>query len=174
MNVWKDIRLPLVAGLVTTVSPDGKGNAAPGTWWTPTSYDPPLMVIVRRPESDTALNVQETGTWVMHFPPLGTAKQVLHTAKKLPRGECELDDVGLKYDWFEHPMLPIPMPVVREFPFVICWATTMMPSGDHLIFEGQVGVAGGFSRADGVPHVLLHRGVNVFTSIGREYEVERY
>lgn len=173
-NVWKDARPPLVVALVTTVDREGRPNASPKSWWTPTSYDPPKMVMALQPGSDTAKNIDQTGTWILHLPTVDVARKVLHTAKKLPHGECELDDVGLPWVWKEHKMLPHPLPLIDGMPWFICWVMSRFVSGDHVVFEGQVGIAGGFEPTLGIPDVLLHRGRNRFVELGDEFDVEPY
>lgn len=178
MNVWKQLLPPLVVSLVATFDDEGRVNASPKTWWSPTSYTPPQLILAVKPESDTHANIELTGRWVLHLPPGNrhdVATKVLHTAKKLPRGENELDDVGLSWSWQEHPDMEGWMwPVVDHMPFIACMATSKIEGGDHTVYEGQVVMAGVENDELGIETVLLHRGQNVFVDIGQEWKAERY
>jgi len=198
---WLDARPPGIVSLVTTVDGHGRGNASPKVWWMPTSYEPPLVLLSLKPESDTARNIAETALFVLHIPSggdlLDTTKKVLDTAKPLPHGDNELDDVGIEWEWLEHDKLERPLPYVSQWPWFCCWVTTMHETGDHVLVTAQVGLAGGFSPAEydgrriesfekvlhdeqwydgGVGEVLMHRGRNVFNVVmqGNEFSVPPY
>jgi flavin reductase (DIM6/NTAB) family NADH-FMN oxidoreductase RutF len=185
---WLDARYPAVVALVSTVDGEGRVNASPKVWWSPTSYSPPMLMLSVKPDTDTRLNIDETGMFVLHLPggsDIEEVRQVLHTAKRLPHGDNELDDVGLKWQWLEHDALERPMPYCPQFPWFCCWVTWRTSHGDHELYLAQVGLSGGYEPAElhedtvegddrairsfswysgGIGEVLLHRGRNVFVA----------
>lgn len=176
-NLWKDMRPPLVTSLVTTVGEDGSVNASPKSWWTPISYQPPALVLSVRPDSDTARNIRETGVFVLHLPPQEIAKEVLHTAKRLPYGENELIDQKLDFSMIEHDRLPRPIPVITDIPWMLCFALSVVNAGDwsdHDVYTAQVVMAGGFNPEEGVEDVLIHRTRNEFMRLCESVMVEPY
>jgi flavin reductase (DIM6/NTAB) family NADH-FMN oxidoreductase RutF len=177
--------------MVSTVDGQGRGNCSPKVWWVPTSYEPPQVLLSLKPETDTAANIDETGFWVLHIPSGWRVREVLHTAKRLPRGENELDDVGLEYEWLEPgPKVPARVPYMPYWPWFVCMSVWKTRTGDHDLYCGQVSLAGGFKPAtpeepkvskwpmeyvDGIEDVLLHRGANIFRrSSGGDFGVEPY
>lgn len=186
---WLDARPPAVVSLVTTVDGHGRGNASPKVWWMPTSYEPPLVLLSLKPETDTAKNIEETGLFCLQIPDCEdfvSTTAVLHTAKPLPRGENELDDVGFHWEWLRHEKLERPLPYIHSWPWFVCWASWTQVTGDHILVCGQVGLAGGFVPAEyktedldgdsfqsytgGIGDVLLHRGRNVFMNATRDLQ----
>ena len=180
VNVWKQAAPPLVVSLVTTHDGEGNVNASPKTWWTPTSYEPPRLVLAVKPDSDTHLNIEKTGLFALHLPPTidwQLTQKVFHTAKKLEYGKNELDDVGLAWNWSEHPVASnLKFAAVEGMPWFGCMVHTKYESGDHTVYEGQI-VQAAIAREgeeQKVQSVLLHRGLNKFVSVGGDYTVERY
>lgn len=179
MTIWKEASVPLVASLVSTHDGEGNVNASPKTWWTPTSYDPPRLILAVKPESDTCMNIEKTGMFALHLPPDPTlrdvTRMVLHTAKPLPYGKNELDDVGLKWGWVTHPdMDKVQFAAIHGMPMFGCMVASKLVSGDHWVYESHVVMTALPETHQQVPSVLLHRGQNRFVSLGEEYEVERY
>lgn len=180
MNVWKQASAPLVVSLVTTFDQESRVNASPKTWWTPTSYDPPRLVLAVKPESDTAMNIEKVGMFALHLPPDYSdevTRRVLHTAKTLPYGENELDDQELNWRWQSHPEADnIRFATVDGMPWFGCMVATKLVSGDHHLYEAQVvmSATGREGEDQAIESVLLHRGQNRFVHMGDTFEVERY
>lgn len=176
-KLWKEMRPPLVTSLVTTVGNDFTVNASPKSWWSPVSYDPPIVMLSVKPRSDTDRNISETGMFVLHLPYEENAQEVLHTAKPLPYGDNELDDQKIPWEWLDHERLKLRMPYIPEMPWLCCWVVSVMREHpgflDHNVYLAQVGLSGGFGP-EGVEDALLHRGRNEFVRMGSTFEVEPY
>lgn len=176
-NLWKGMRPPLVTSLVATRGEDGSVNASPKSWWTPVSYEPPVVMLSVKPGSDTDRNIRESGLFVLHLPGTMQAQQVLHTAKPLPYGENELDDQKIEWEWLEENGLPV-VPYVPWMPWLYCGVVSRMDAqqglSDHTLYLAKVARAGGFEKGSGVTDVLLHRGRNEFVMAGDTYQVEPY
>lgn len=176
-DVWRSTQIPLVTSLVTTVDKHGRANASPKSWWTPVSYQPPMLVLSVKPESDTAWNLLDTGEFVLHVPQQHFAEKVLHTAKRLPYGECELDDVGLPWEWIDGED-GLKLPCVVTMPWLRCTGQLLRKAApfddaDHDLWLGTV-VDYDPQDATWTKSVLLHRGRNTFVEVGDEYTVTPY
>lgn len=176
--MWKKMKPPLVTSLVTTANRNGQGNASPKSWWTPVNYDPPMLILSTKIGSDSERNIEETRYFVLHLPGQETAEKVLHTAKPLPYGENELDDVGLDHEPY-HVLESLKIPVVPAMPHMLCKVISWVPMArkvDHSLWLATVedwrtpGRNGNLDVSD----VLLHKGRNVFVQVGAQYEVEPY
>lgn len=171
--MWKQMKPPLVTSLVTTVNMHGEGNASPKTWWSPVSYAPAEVMLATKPDSHTTLNIKDNGLFVLHLPPQELAEQVLHTAKPLPYGECELDDVGIEYKYLDLEDKKLPyVPTIPWAAFTVIAADENF--GDHVTWLGRVLEYGGLGSDCEVNDVLLHKGRNTFVQIGMQYDVEPY
>lgn len=85
---------------VTTVDSTGRVNLAPFSFFNAFGANPPVVVFSptnRRDgtKKDTLLNVEATGEFVVHAAVAPLAKQVNESSKELPRGESEVEYVGL-------------------------------------------------------------------------------
>jgi flavin reductase (DIM6/NTAB) family NADH-FMN oxidoreductase RutF len=113
--MFKNGPFPALVVVVTTMH-EGITNAAPITWFSPISYDPPLLVISVKKESDTSQNIIENEKFVVQTVPYFLAQKVHNMAKSYPRNVSELEEQGLEFvketiisvprleqanDWFE-------------------------------------------------------------------------
>jgi flavin reductase (DIM6/NTAB) family NADH-FMN oxidoreductase RutF len=85
---------------VTTIDGEGRLNLAPFSFFNAFSGNPPVVVFsptLRRDGSkkDTLLNVEAIGEFVVNAAVAPLAKEVNASSKELPRGESEVDFVGL-------------------------------------------------------------------------------
>jgi len=94
MDVFKRGPLPTLVAVVTTKY-NGVVNAAPVTWFTPCSYDPPLLFVALKREKDTLKNIVETGEFVLQTVPFKNVQSVHNLARNLPRDESEVEYEGL-------------------------------------------------------------------------------
>jgi flavin reductase (DIM6/NTAB) family NADH-FMN oxidoreductase RutF len=105
----KDVRYKLLCAfvaprpiaLVTTLSPDGIGNAAPFSFFNVFGDDPPIIIrgIQARPDGtpkDTTINIKATGEFVAHLVDQAMARQMLECAIEFPPGADELALTGLR------------------------------------------------------------------------------
>lgn len=172
--MWKEMKPPLVTSLVTTASVAGEFNASPKSWWTPVNYEPPMLMLSTKTGSDSDVNIDKTRQFILHLPPQSAAQKVLHTAKPLPYGENELDDVQIPYEVYTG-RDELKIPVVNEWPWMYC--TVVVPicvprDADHSIWLAEVKDWGGYDGE--VTEALLHKGRNTFVEVGQLYDVEPY
>jgi flavin reductase (DIM6/NTAB) family NADH-FMN oxidoreductase RutF len=100
---------PRPIALVTTLSPDGRVNAAPFSFFNVFGANPPILALAPGDREDgtpkdTALNIRLTHQFVVNLvdEPLGAAMNLC--AASLPYGQSELDHAGLH---------PLPSSVVK-------------------------------------------------------------
>ena len=91
---------PRPIALVTTVSDDGKVNAAPFSFFNLMGANPPICVFAPGDRDsgtpkDTALNVRATHEFVVNLVDESIAKAMNECAASLPYGENELTRAGL-------------------------------------------------------------------------------
>jgi flavin reductase (DIM6/NTAB) family NADH-FMN oxidoreductase RutF len=134
--------IPRPIAFVSTLSPDGVLNAAPFSYFTALTSDPPLLAIsIGRREGiqkDTSRNAQAQGEFVVHIPDETIIGQVNETAAHLPPYESEVDMVGLT----AVPSSKITVPGIKEAKIrmecvlesvIPLGGTPEMPSTDLLI-----------------------------------------
>jgi flavin reductase (DIM6/NTAB) family NADH-FMN oxidoreductase RutF len=91
---------PRPIALVTTLSPDGKVNAAPFSFFNLLGADPPILAFApgdrdNGTPKDTALNVRATHEFVVNLVDEAIAEAMNQCAASLPYGESELTRAGL-------------------------------------------------------------------------------
>jgi len=91
---------PRPIALVTTISPDGKVNAAPFSFFNLLGANPPICAFAPgdRPDGtpkDTALNVRAMHEFVVNLVDEAIAEKMNLCAASLPYGESELQHAGL-------------------------------------------------------------------------------
>jgi flavin reductase (DIM6/NTAB) family NADH-FMN oxidoreductase RutF len=91
---------PRPIAFVTTISPDGKINAAPFSFFNLMGGDPPICAFCpgdreNGTPKDTALNVRATHEFVVNLVDEGIAEAMNKCAASLPYGENELVHAGL-------------------------------------------------------------------------------
>jgi len=131
---------PRPIALVTTVSRQGVGNAAPFSFFNVFGDDPPIIIlgIQARPDGtpkDTAINIKETGEFVAHLvdPPL--ARQRVECAIEFPPGADELAQTGLRVV----PSLKVRPGRIREAPAALeCRLETTIEYDRRSIVLGRV------------------------------------
>jgi flavin reductase (DIM6/NTAB) family NADH-FMN oxidoreductase RutF len=91
---------PRPIALVTTVSPDGRVNAAPFSFFNLLGAQPPILAFAPGDRDDgtpkdTALNIRATHEFVVNLVDEAIAKAMNKCAASLPYGENELVHAGL-------------------------------------------------------------------------------
>lgn len=91
---------PRPIAFVTTMSPDGKVNAAPFSFFNLFGASPPILAFAPSDREngvpkDTALNIRATGEFVVNLVDEAIAEAMNHCAASLPYGENELVHAGL-------------------------------------------------------------------------------
>lgn len=92
--------VPRPIALVTTVSPEGKVNAAPFSFFNVLGADPPILAVSPGDRDDgtpkdTARNIRLTHEFVVNLVDEAIAEAMNHCAASLPYGEDELKHAGL-------------------------------------------------------------------------------
>ncbi len=123
--------------VITTVSAEGKVNAAPFSFCSPISFSPPLFGFSCNPAHDTWANIQETKEFVVNVAgyELGDYMHILE--QKFPRGVNELEKAGLR----ELPSKHVTPPRVEKcVAWIECkWREELTQEiGDHIWVVGEV------------------------------------
>jgi flavin reductase (DIM6/NTAB) family NADH-FMN oxidoreductase RutF len=117
---------------VTTVDPAGRVNLAPFSFFNAFGSNPPVVVFsptLRRDgtKKDTLLNVEATGECVIHAAVASLAEKVNLSSKELPRGESEVEYVGLH----TVPSVKVKPPRLVESPVAMeCKVRQIIPIGN--------------------------------------------
>ena len=93
--------VPRPIALVTTLSPDGKHNAAPYSFFNAMSEDPPLIILglgvnVRGDEKDTTRNIRDGREFVVNLVDEPLAEAMNICAIDFPPDVSEIDVAGLE------------------------------------------------------------------------------
>jgi flavin reductase (DIM6/NTAB) family NADH-FMN oxidoreductase RutF len=121
--------------IVTTISEDGKVNAAPFSFNTPISFSPPLYGFSCNPRHDTWTNIQKTKEFVVNVAgkELGNYLHILE--RDYPYGVNELEEAGLA----ELPSKKVKPPRVKDaLAWIECEAISHFEIGDHIWVVGHV------------------------------------
>jgi len=124
--------------VITTISERGIPNAAPFSFNSPISFDPPLYGFSCNPEHDTWRNIQVNGEFVVNVvgKDLGELLHVLET--DYPYEENELKHAGLT----EAKAKKVKPPRIKEArAWIECRMEHHVELGDHVWITGRVLVA---------------------------------
>ena len=132
--------VPRPIALVTTLGPDGTGNAAPFSMFNMVGEEPPIVMISvnrRHDDSlkDTALNIERTGEFVVHLADEATALKMHNCAVEHPPHVSEIDMVGFT----TLPSTVVKPPRIAETPVAFeCTLFEKMETASRKVFIGQV------------------------------------
>lgn len=177
-NVFKHGPYPAVVAVVTTLYM-GIVNAAPITWFSPISYDPPYLMISVKKESDTAQNIIDSNKFTLQTVPYYVAQQVHNMAYDYPRDVSEIEMT--KKSLHTH-QLSVEKSNVLSVPHLTlahnwyeCISKSMHTIGnDHYQFVGEV--VGGHCSSGSI-YGLLHFGELEYGTVGANgiiFEVDPY
>ena len=132
--------IPRPIALVTTISPDGKVNAAPFSFFNLLGARPPILAVAPGDRDDgtpkdTALNIRATHEFVVNLVDEAIAAAMNQCAASLPYGENELLHAGLH----SAPSSLVKPPRILESPASLeCveWGTLQI--GDNRVVIGVV------------------------------------
>jgi len=85
----------LPVAMITTVGKDGSINAAPYSWVTIVSYDPPQVLFSTNIKHDTYKNIIATREFVINIPSIDLLRAIWITQKHFPYGVNELEEADL-------------------------------------------------------------------------------
>lgn len=121
--------------IVTTISDDGKANAAPFSFNSPISFSPPIMGFSSYPQHDTWTNIQKNGEFVVNVAgkKLGEYMHILE--QKFPYGVNELEEAGLS----SSPSKEVKPPRIDDaLGWMECKTVSSEELGDHVWIAGEV------------------------------------
>ena len=92
--------LPRPIAWVSTVSPEGRGNLAPFSFFQGVTANPPTLLFVVAntrdgARKDTLRNVEATREFVVNLVPFALAEAMNATSASLPHGESEFERFGI-------------------------------------------------------------------------------
>jgi len=130
-----EVLSPRTTALITTVDNDGQVNAAPFSFITPVSFDPPLLLFSANPARHTLANAKETGDFVLNVAPENILNKLMICSKALPKGVSELEEAGLT------PVKShkVKSPSIKEcVSWIECLFESEVVAGDHVLVIGRV------------------------------------
>jgi flavin reductase (DIM6/NTAB) family NADH-FMN oxidoreductase RutF len=125
---------PGPVGIVTTAW-RGNTNAAPITWMTTLSMEPPLVGIVVHPDRHTADMVRLGEEFAINIPGPSLLKQTAFLASQSGLNINKLEAAGVEVfrgQWTEAPLIE------GCLAWIECGVEDMQRYGDHLLFVGRV------------------------------------
>ncbi|MBL7070753.1 MAG: flavin reductase family protein [Candidatus Omnitrophica bacterium] len=135
LKKWYRILAPRPVVLVSTVSSEGISNAAPFSFVTPVSSDPPLIAFASSPKHETAKNILDTGDFVVNLPSKDIVRQLWICADSIPDNESEIDAAKLTAE----KSLKVRSPGIKEcFARYECELESHHAAGDHLLIIGRI------------------------------------
>lgn len=135
---WYRILGPRVTVLVSTIDRNNISNAAPVSFISPLSAEPPLLMIALRPERHTLANIRETKDFVLNLPGEELLKEVMICSKPFPKGVSEIKEAKLT----EVKAKKVSSPRIAEcFAWIECKFSTDYTAGDHQLIIGEILIA---------------------------------
>lgn len=145
---------PRPIGWVSTISPEGKHNLAPFSFYNMVSANPPTVIFCPglnrggQPK-DTLRNVQATREFVVATATVQLAQKMVDTAANLRHGDSEFDFAGLT----PAPAKLVSAPLVKEAACNIeCKLWKVVPTGDQ---PGSASVVFGRIAAIHIDNAIL-------------------
>ncbi len=130
-----EILSPRCTVIISTVDDDGKANAAPFSFVTPVSSDPPLILFASAPARHTLANARETGDFVINIVPEELLDKLWTCSKALPKGVSEIEEAGLT----ERKSKRVRAPAIEEcIGWIECQVEFEKEAGDHILVVGRV------------------------------------
>jgi flavin reductase (DIM6/NTAB) family NADH-FMN oxidoreductase RutF len=166
-ELWK-VLAPRLTILITTVDKDGRINAAPFSFTSPVSFDPPIVMVSLRATRHTYQNIIETKEFVINILGKERLDAVLRCAARFPKGVNELEQAGL--GWYSSKLVKPPR-VKEASVWMECRYLNQVEEGDHFAVFGRVLVIDVRDEilADGKPDLaklnpVLHIARNEFAT----------
>ena len=174
MDVFKRGPLPTLVAVVTTEH-NGVVNAAPVTWFTPCSYEPPMLMVALKKGRDTIKNIEATRQFVLQTVPFEHAQKVHNLARQLPYGQSEVEYEGLEVVKSQTVSVPRLKMAVQWFECFVDPRAIMCHGNTHVQVVAQVmntDVRELVSGDEELP--LLYFGGMKYAKALRSIEVEPY
>jgi flavin reductase (DIM6/NTAB) family NADH-FMN oxidoreductase RutF len=130
-----EILAPRCAVLISTVDKEGRANAAPFSFVTPVSSNPPLLLYAAAPNRHTLANTRETGDFVLNIVPEELLDKLWVCSKAFPKGVSEIEKAGLT----ERKSKKVKSPSIEEcVGWIECQLEFEKEAGDHILVVGRV------------------------------------
>ena len=130
-----EILSPRCTVLISTVDNEGKVNAAPFSFVTPVSSNPPLLLFAATPARHTLANVRETGDFVLNIVREELLEKLWVCSKSFPKGVSEIEEAGLT----ERKSKKVKAPSIEECAgWIECRLEFEKEAGDHILVIGRV------------------------------------
>lgn len=121
--------------VISTVSERGISNAAPFSFNSPCSYDPPLFGFGSNPKHDTWRNIQENGEFVVNYGDKSFGPLMHILEEKWPYEVSEIEKAGLT----EEKAHMVKAPRIKEaYAWLECKLEMHVETGDHIWIMGRV------------------------------------
>ncbi len=135
LSGFYEVMSPRCTVLISTVDKDGNANAAPFSFVTPVSVDPPLLLFAATPQRHTLANARETGDFVFNMVPEGLLDKLMLCSRAFPRGVSEIAEAGLS----ERQSKRVKAPSIEEcVGWIECKYEFEKEAGDHILVIGSV------------------------------------
>jgi flavin reductase (DIM6/NTAB) family NADH-FMN oxidoreductase RutF len=130
-----EILSPRCTVLVSTIDKQGRPNAAPFSFVTPVSANPPLVLIASAPNRHTLSNIRETGEFVLNMVSESMLNKMWICSKAFPKGVSEIKEAGLT----ERKSINVKTPSIEECAgWIECRFDSEHEAGDHVLVVGRV------------------------------------
>ncbi len=121
--------------VVTTISRRGISNAAPFSFNTPVSFNPPIIVIASSPEHDTWRNIKENREFVVNIIGEDLSDKIKILERDYPYEVSEIKEAGLT----EAKSKTVKPPRIKEaLAWIECRMIANHKIGDHILIAGEV------------------------------------
>jgi flavin reductase (DIM6/NTAB) family NADH-FMN oxidoreductase RutF len=130
-----EILSPRCTVLISTIDKEGRPNAAPFSFITPVSSNPPLVLFAAAPQRHTLANVRETGEFVLNIVPEQLLDNLWICSRAFPKGVSEIKESGLA----ERKSTIVKAPSIKEcLGWLECQLQFEKEAGDHILVVGRV------------------------------------
>lgn len=130
-----EILSPRCTVLISTVDKEGKANAAPFSFVTPVSSNPPLVLFAAAPARHTLANVRETDDFVLNIVPEELLDKLWVCSMAFPKGVNEIEEAGLT----ERKSKQVKSPSIEEcVGWIECQLEFEKEAGNHILVVGRV------------------------------------
>jgi flavin reductase (DIM6/NTAB) family NADH-FMN oxidoreductase RutF len=130
-----EILSPRCTVLISTADLEGHANAAPFSFVTPVSSDPPLVLFASAPQRHTLANVRETGDFVLNVVLEALLDKLWVCSKAFPKGVSEIEEAGLT----ERKSKQVKAPSIEQCAgWIECQLEFEKEAGDHVLVVGRV------------------------------------
>jgi len=130
-----EILSPRCTVLISTVDKEGRANAAPFSFVTPVSSNPPLLLYASAPQRHTLANTREIGDFVLNIVPEALLDRLWVCSKAFPKGVSEIEQAGLT----ERKSKKVKSPSIEECAgWIECTLEFEKEAGDHILVVGRV------------------------------------